>query len=88
VSSVNIDFSITLSDVNQPQTISAPSNPKPISDLLSQLGLGGLPLGSLGGAGGGVPSVPGGGGPSPKYLRCVQQAGGNPDKINACASKL
>jgi hypothetical protein len=89
VSSVNVDFSITLSDVNEPQTISAPSGAKPISELAGKLGLGGLPLGSLGGASGGLPSVPGGGGgPSAQYLKCVQQAGGNPDKINACASKL
>ncbi len=90
VSSVKLDFSIALSDVNQPQTISAPSGAKPISELLSKLGLGGLPLGSLGGtSGGGLPTVPGGGGgPSAQYLKCVQQAGSNPDKINACASKL
>jgi hypothetical protein len=88
VSSVKVDFSITLSDVNQQQTISSPSGAKPISELLSQLGLGGLPLGGLGGSSG-LPSVPGGGGgPSTQYLQCVQQAGSDPAKINACASKL
>jgi hypothetical protein len=88
VSSVKVDFSITLSDVNQQQTISAPSGAKPISELLGKLGLGGLPLGGLGGSSG-LPSVPGGGGgPSTQYLQCVQQAGGDTAKINACASKL
>jgi hypothetical protein len=89
VSSINVDFSITISDINQPQTISAPSGAKPIADLLSQLGIGGLgPLGSIGGASGGTGGVGGGGGPSQAYLQCVQQAAGDPNKINACASKL
>jgi len=56
VSSVDADFSVTLSDVNQPQTITAPSNAKPIADLLGQLGIPGLPGGSTGGF-----SLPGGG---------------------------
>ncbi len=46
VSSVKVDFSVTISDVNQPQTITAPSGAKPISGLLSQFGVSGLgPLG-------------------------------------------
>jgi hypothetical protein len=85
VSSVKVDFSVTLSDVNQPQTITAPSGAKPISGLLSQLGISGLgPLGSLGSGAGG--SVGGGGGPSQAYLKCVQQA--SPSQIGKCASKL
>jgi hypothetical protein len=88
VSSVDVDFSVTLSDVNQPQTISAPSNPKPISDLLNQLGIPGIP--GLGGTGGFT--LPQGGGSSggttsPQYLECIQQAT-SPDQINACAQKL
>ncbi len=42
ISSVNVNFSVTLSDVNQPQTITAPSNPKPLRDLLQQVRGGGL----------------------------------------------
>ena len=58
VSSVNVDFSVTLSDVNEPQTITAPSNAKPISELLGQLGIPGLrAFGSAARAG----SLPGGG---------------------------
>jgi hypothetical protein len=84
VSSVDVDFSVTLSDVNQPQTITAPSGAKPISGLLSQLGISGLgPLGSVG-SGAGVAG--GGGGPSQAYLKCVQQA--SPSQIGKCASKL
>ena len=90
MSSVKVDFSVTISDVNQPQTITAPSGAKPISGLLSQFGISGLgPLGSLAGgravaAGGG--GVGGGGGPSQAYLKCVQQA--SPSQIGKCASKL
>jgi hypothetical protein len=90
VSSVNVDFSLTLSDVNQPQTITAPSNAKPLSDLLGQFGLPGLPGG--GGSTGGF-SFPGGasgggGGANPAYFKCVQNAGSDPAKVSACASKL
>jgi hypothetical protein len=92
VSSVSIDFSLTLSDVNETQTIEAPSGVKPISDLLKQLGIGGGggPLGSLGSAGGA--SAPGagnggGGGASQAYLNCIQDAQ-SADEINKCAQSL
>jgi hypothetical protein len=88
ISKINVDFSITLSDVNQPQTITAPSNPKPISGLLSQLGIPGLS--GVGGTGGF--SIPGGSsggsGTNPAYLQCVQKAGSNQAKLQACATKL
>jgi hypothetical protein len=60
ISSVSLSFQTRLSQVNQPQTIQAPANPKPISELLKQFpSLGGL--GALGGipGGGAVPSIPG-----------------------------
>ncbi len=89
VSKLNLDFSVTLSNVNEPQTITAPSNTKPLSDLLGQLGLPGLP--GVGGGAGGF-NLPGGGGSSggttnPSYLKCVQKAT-SPDEISACAEKL
>jgi hypothetical protein len=81
VSSVDVDFSVTLSDVNEPQTISAPSDAKPITDLLSQFGIGAAgPLGSLGGG-----SVGGGGGPSAAYLDCIEN---NPSEPAKCVSEL
>jgi hypothetical protein len=49
VTGVSIDFSITLSDLNQTQTISAPANPKPFSDL--QKAIGGLGIPGLGSSG-------------------------------------
>jgi hypothetical protein len=87
VSSVEVDFSVTISDVNQPQTITAPSGAKPISGLLSQLGISGLgPLGSLGLHNSPPRRVPGGGGgASAAYLKCLQQ---NPSQSEKCASKL
>jgi hypothetical protein len=89
VSSVDIDFSVTFSEVNEAQTITAPSNAKPLSDLLSQLGLPGLP--GVGGSTGGF-SFPGGSGSSggttsPSYLKCVQKATSSAE-ISACAQKL
>ena len=102
VTDVALDFSLTLSDVNQPQTISAPSNARPLRALLQQLG----GLGVLGGlSGGGSSSVPGlpgagstggggGGGAAAAgantqaYLKCVQRAQGSTQKINKCLSKL
>jgi hypothetical protein len=84
VSSVNVDLSVTLSDVNEAQTITAPSSAKPISDLLSQFGLSGLgSIGSAGGTSGG--GVGGGGGPSTAYLNCIQN---NPSDPSKCASEL
>jgi hypothetical protein len=86
VSSIDINFSVTLADVNQPQTISAPSNPKPLSDLLGQFGLGGA-IPGLGGSPSLAPPSGTGGGTSSAYLKCVQQAT-SPDEINACAQKI
>jgi hypothetical protein len=92
VSSANIDLSFTLSDVNQPQTIAAPSNPQPIASLVQKLGIPGLGgLGALGGSGA-APSIPGGGGasgggPGNAYLKCLQQAS-TPNAVNKCAQQL
>jgi hypothetical protein len=60
VSSFDLDFSVAVGAVNEPQTIEAPSGARPLNDLLDQLGASGLPLGALGGGalGGGT----GGGG--------------------------
>ena len=42
VSTVNVNFSVSLGNVNEPQTINAPSSAKPIRDLLQQFGGGSL----------------------------------------------
>ena len=83
MSSVDVDLSVTLSDVNEAQTITAPSDAKPISGLLSELGLSGLgPLGPPGGTSGGVG---GGGGPAPGYLDCIQDAPTSAEIERKCA---
>ena len=96
IDSVDLSFSVELSDVNEEQTIDAPSGAKPIDDLLQQFGglgglgglgaLGGGDLGDLGGSdlGGGN----GGGGPSDDYLECVQNAGNDPQEAAKCLDEL
>jgi hypothetical protein len=104
LTSVDIDLAIGINDVNQDQTISAPSGAKPLSDLLKQLGVNINPgsLSSIPGLSGSIPGLPGGssgGGTAPgagsasaqdyqKYLKCVQGAGSSAGKINACAQKF
>ena len=100
VNSLDLTFDLTIGKVNESQTISAPSNAKPLTDLLSQLGvspsqLGGL--GSLGVPGSGIlgkgtPSSPPSGTPSgassgaaQKYLQCVAKAGSAAD-LQKCQS--
>src|SRR5262249_12352810 len=81
--SVHVDFKLTFGNVNEPQTISAPSNAQPLSTLLQQLGispsgLGAALQGGLGSGGalpqtGGSPTAPSGSS-SQAYLQCIQQA--------------
>jgi hypothetical protein len=95
-SSVDLNFSITFSDVNQPQTISPPSGAQPLSDLLQQFGinpnqLGGALRGVLGKAGalpqsGGSTTAPSND-TSQAYLQCLQQAVGQ-DAVQQCAQLL
>jgi hypothetical protein len=76
--SADISFSLTLSGVNEEQTIEAPTDARPLSELAPELG----GLGLLGGLGAGgttpAPVVPGAGGggaaPSQEFLDCLSQA--------------
>jgi hypothetical protein len=98
-STADLAFSFGISDLNKPQTIKAPSGAKPLSELLTQLGIpGGLgALGGLGGASAGGSSSAGGAGGAPtggpssaqsqKYLACLQAAK-DQAAIAACASQL
>jgi hypothetical protein len=93
-----LQLSIEFANVGQAQRISAPANPKPLSDLAGQLGaLGGsLGGGSAGGGSGGSGSGGSGstgGSPSAKqfedYAKCVQKAGGsNAAALQKCAKLL
>jgi hypothetical protein len=61
---VEIEFELSLGEVNEKQTISAPSNAKPLEDLFQQLGVNPLELlegGSAGGLGGLLEGITGGG---------------------------
>jgi hypothetical protein len=81
VSGGNLTLSVEFAGVGEPQTIVAPANSKPISDLTKQLGglsgaLGGA-AGGLGGATGSAPGAGGGGsgsgsGAADKYQRYAQ----------------
>ncbi len=83
--SIGLDFSVELQDLNAPQSIQAPSSSRPLSELTGQL------QGLLGGALGGGALGGGGSGSSPnidKYTQCLQKAGGDVTKAQACAKLL
>ncbi len=96
----NVTFSLEIDDLNAPQTITPPSNAKPLSDLTSQLGgLGGLAglgggAGSTGGAAGGSGSGSSGGASGTaqqkvqQYTQCLQAAGNDVGKAQRCAALL
>jgi hypothetical protein len=86
VSSVDVDFAVTLSGVNEEQTVSAPSGPtKPLSDLFQGLG-GGLPFGGSLGAGSSLGgSSSGGSASSQKYLDCISKATSTADQQKCLA---
>ena len=84
--SVDVTFSVTLGEINEPQSISAPTGAQPLGDLLQQFGVDPSALGQLGaavgsaGAGttpqaGGSPSGPSDGA-SQEYLDCLANAEG------------
>lgn len=91
VSSVTLDFSISLTDVNQPQDISAPTDAHPFTELEQKIQSLGI-LGQLGGSA--LGSTSGGSGSSSSaqqaYAQCVlqAQASGDASAINACLQKL
>jgi hypothetical protein len=99
IETVDFGMSFGVSDVNEEQTIDAPSDAKPIDELLGQFGglgaLGGLEglggsgsIPDLGGGGGGGTGGLGGGGSSDAYFECIEDAGSDPDALNQCASEL
>jgi hypothetical protein len=94
-----LSFSIEFADVGKPQTITAPTNAKPLSELTSQLGglgsvLGGGSAGAGGsGSGGSSSSGSSSGGPSPEalqaYSKCLQKANpSKPAELQKCADLL
>jgi hypothetical protein len=91
VGSVDVDFAVTLSGVNEDQSVSAPAGPtQPLSDLFQGLGGAGLPFGSLGsgsgsGSGLGGSSSSGGSASSQKYLDCISKATSTADQQKCLA---
>jgi hypothetical protein len=85
---LKLDFSLT--DLNEDQSISEPSNAKPFEQLLSQLG--GLGLGGVGSSGSGSSGSGSSGGASAddlkKYSDCVQAAGSDVQKAQKCSALL
>jgi hypothetical protein len=94
--SVTVELELTLSDVNQPQTIEAPADAQPLAPLLQQLGIDPSLLGSAlrGGLGSGGALPQAGGSPTPPsnsassaYLDCLAKAKGQA-ALQQCASLL
>ena len=87
-------FDLQIADLNADQTINAPANPKPLSDLQQALGV----LQGGGSTGAGTSTTPSTTTPSttttpsagaPKaYLDCVQKAGTDIAKVQQCAGLL
>jgi hypothetical protein len=83
----DIDLSLELSGLTEPQTITPPSETRPLTELLGQLD--GLLGGALG-MGGGSGSDDGGatGEQLDRYTRCIEEAGTDVDKAQECAKLL
>jgi hypothetical protein len=81
----NLDFDLSYTDVNQDQSIEAPSNPKPFNDLLAQVQ-------QLAGQASSGSSASGGSSASreqlQKYTDCVRKAGTDTAKAQKCADLL
>ncbi len=81
ISNIAVSFAVEIDGLNEEQTIEAPTDAKPISELFSDVGLDPGALGDLG-------ALPGtGSGSGDAFQQCMQQAT-TPEEINACASEL
>jgi hypothetical protein len=88
IGQITVSFSVEIDGLNEDQTITAPENAKPISELLQSSGIDlGALGGSLGGSTGTGSSGSGSGSSSSDYLNCIQQAQ-TADQINQCAAQL
>lgn len=79
----NVDLDFSYTDVNEDQEIKAPSNPKPFSDLESQLQSLAQQTGASTGSGSSTSSEQ-----LRKYTDCVAKAGSDSAKAQRCASLL
>jgi hypothetical protein len=93
----DVKLELEVADVNEPQEIKPPANPRPWSELQRLLPQGGAFGGSSGGTGGSSGgSAPGGTGPgtggssskrAQDYLKCVQKAE-RPEDVDRCGAIL
>ncbi len=90
----DVRFDMSLGAVNEGQSIKAPAGAKPLEELLARFGgqvpgLGGAqaPPGGAQAPQGGA-QAPQGGQQSSEYLQCVQQAGQDVKKLQACADLI
>ncbi len=90
MTSAGIGLSLQYSDLNQPQSITAPATVKPYSEFTAKLrsvlssvegGLGAAGSASGGGSGSSSATVS-------KYSQCIQRAGNDVQKMQKCASLL
>jgi hypothetical protein len=96
VTSADIGLSMQYSDLNQPQTITAPTSVRPYSEFQSKVsafvqGLQGATAGVLGGSSSGGTGSSGGTSTNSnvtKYSQCIQAAGTDVSKMQKCASLL
>ena len=87
----DLRFDMTLGAVNEDQAIEAPADAQPIEQLAQRFGgqvpgLGGAQGGAQGGQSGGTQAPSGA--QSSEYLQCVQEAGEDIVKLQACADKI
>jgi hypothetical protein len=89
-----LNFTLTIADLNEDQTIVAPKNAQPLDQLLAQL-QGGTASSATGSSGTATtPTTPapsssaGGGSGSDQYLQCLQDAGQDIPKVQKCAALL
>ena len=101
MTSADINLTMQYSDLNQPQTITAPTSLQPFSQFQAKVdafiqGLSGAAGGLISGgssagatAGGGAgTSTTGSSGNVQKYSQCIQQAAGDVSKMQKCSSLL
>ena len=86
-----VAFDVSITDLNEDQDIAEPSDAKPFSELLGQLGGLGIGGGALGGSGGSTEPAPSGGGSSEdleKFSQCITKAGEDVEKARKCSDLL
>jgi hypothetical protein len=100
MTSADINLTMQYADLNQPQTITAPTTVRPYSEFEAKVSAfiqelqgaaGGLITGGSSGGGtssSGGSSTTGSSSSVQKYSQCIQQAGGDVSKMQKCASLL